>query len=144
MKRFVPVAIAALLLQGCTAVGLTLAATGAGVAATAGIDHTLSGITYKTFNAPVDELRLAALKTLDRLDMKVTEDRMNDEGRQIVATAHERVIEIEFEALTRRTTRMRVVANRGAFFKDAATATEIILQTAETLDFDMDDPEPKG
>jgi len=34
-------------------------------------------------------------------------------------------------------TRMRVVANQGAiFFKDSATATEIVLQTAQTLQDD--------
>ena len=37
--------------------------------------------------------------------------------------------------MSSRTARMRVVANEGEFFfKDAATATEIIVQTAATLD----------
>ncbi len=29
---------------------------------------------------------------------------------------------------------MRVIASKGAILKDSATATEIIIQTAETLD----------
>lgn len=130
MKRLIPVILSALLLQGCAAIALTAG----GLAAGQGIDHTLTGITYKTFNAPMNQLRLATLKTLHRLDMKVTGDSKTEEGRKIVATAVAREIEIEFEILTRRATRMRVIVSKGAILKDSATATEIIIQTAETLD----------
>ena len=130
MKRFVPVILSALILQGCAAVALTAG----GLAAGQGIDHTLTGITYKTFNTPMNRLRLATLKTLHRLDMKVTDDSKTEEGRIILATAASREIEIEFEILTRRATRMRVIVSKGAILKDSATATEIIIQTAETLD----------
>ena len=48
------------------------------------------------------------------------------------------LVELKFKGLERLTpqaTRMRVVANEGAlFFKDSSTATEIILQTAQTLE----------
>ena len=134
MKRFALVIVSALILQGCAGVGLTLFGTGTGVAAGTGVNHTLSGITYKTFNLPANQLRLATLKTLHRLDMKVTGDKKIKEGLKIDAKAAEREIEIELQVLTKRTTRMRVVVSEGVFFKDAATATEIILQTADTLD----------
>ena len=130
MKRLVPVILSALILQGCAAIALTAG----GLAAGQGIDHTLTGITYKTFNTPMNRLRLATLKTLHRLDMKVTDDSKTEEGRIILATAASREIEIEFEILTRRATRMRVIVSKGAILKDSATATEIIIQTAETLD----------
>jgi len=112
-----------------------LAATGTGLAAGAGVDHTLSGITYKTFSVSRNQLRFATLKTLHRMDMKVTTDKRTKALHIIEAVALDRIIEIELEPLTRRTTRMRVVANQGQiFFKDSATATEIIVQTATTLD----------
>lgn len=130
MKRLVPLILSALILQGCAAIALTAGSIAAGT----GIDHTLTGITYKTFNVPVNQLRLATLKTLHRLDMKVTDDSKTEEGRKIIATAVARKIEIEFEILTRRATRMRVIVSKGAILKDSATATEIIIQTAETLD----------
>ena len=41
--------------------------------------------------------------------------------------------EVEFESLTPKTTRMRVVADSEALIKDSATATEIILQTERVL-----------
>ena len=130
MKRLVPVILSALILQGCAAIALTAG----GLAAGQGIDHTLTGITYKTFSAPMNRLRLATLKTLHRLDMKVTDDSKTEDGRIILATAAARKIEIEFEILTKRATRMRVIVSKGAILKDSATATEIIIQTAETLD----------
>jgi hypothetical protein len=131
MLRFVFIALVMVSLQGCAAAALTAA----GVAGGAGVDHTLSGITYKTFTAPINDVRLATLKTLDRMDIKIAEDKKDDSGWAISATAADREIDIELEKLTERTTRMRVVANKGdLFFKDAATSTEIIIQTARTLD----------
>ncbi len=130
MKRFLPIILSAVILQGCAAVALTAGSLVAGT----GVEHTLSGITYKTFSAPMNRLRLASLKTLHKMDFRVTKDAKIEDGRQIVATAADREIEIEFELLTSRTTRMRVVVSKGAFLKDSATATEIIIQTAETLD----------
>ena len=137
MVKILTVGILTLVLQGCavSGLGLMLAATGTGLAAGAGVDHTLSGITYKTFSVPRNQLRFATLQTLHRMDMKVTKDKRAKELHEIEAKALNRTIEIELEPLTRRTTRMRVVANQGyIFFKDAATATEIIVQTAQTLD----------
>ena len=115
---------------GCAGVALTAG----GIAGSTGVNHTLSGIAYKTFIAPVDELHFATLKTLGRMDMEVSEDKETASGFEILALARDRQIEIELESLTSKTTRMRVVANKGEiFFKDAATATEIIIQTAETM-----------
>ncbi len=115
---------------GCAGVALTAG----GIAGSTGVNHTLSGIAYKTFATPVDELHFATLKTLGRLDMEVSEDKEIASGFEILALARDRKIEIELESLTSRTTRMRVVVNKGdIFFKDAATATEIIIQTVETM-----------
>jgi hypothetical protein len=100
-----------------------------------GVDHTLSGITYKTFTAPIGEVRQASLRTLRQMDMTVTDDRASENGWAIKASAAERTIEIELEKLTSTTTRMRVAVDKGGiFFKDASTATEIVTQTAQALE----------
>lgn len=128
--RMAALALSLMALSGCAAIALTLGS----VAAGAGVDHTLSGIVYKTFAASMAETRLASLKTLKRMDMDVTKDEKTEDGWLLSATASERKIDIELEALTKRTTRVRVVANKGdIFFKDSATATEIIQQTADSL-----------
>ena len=54
-----------------------------------------------------------------------------------MAVAGDRTIEIELDRLTVKTSRMRVVIKQGWFFRDRASATEIIAQTGRTL---ADDP----
>ncbi len=123
-------ALSILALQGCAAAALTAGSIAAGT----GVNHTLSGISYKTFAAPVEDMRAATLGTLERMDMEVTDIKETKSGWEIQAKAYDRIIEIELEALSRRATRMRVVANQGGiFFKDSATSTEIIIQTAQRL-----------
>ncbi len=137
-RIFMPLA-AAIGLQACAAAGLTVVGAGVGVGAGAGVEHTMNGIVYKTFAAPVNELRFATLKTLDHMDMPVTADGKSEEGWKLTATAADRTIDIELQSLTPQTTRMRVVANEGQiFFKDSSTATEIITQTAQALQDDRD------
>lgn len=119
---------------GCAAIGLTLFGVGAGVSAGTGVSYTLDSIAYKTFTASEEGLRAATLKTLKRMDIGVKEDKSTDSGHNIVAQAGDRAIEIELDRLTTRTARMRVNAKQGIFFKDRATAAEIIIQTERTLD----------
>ena len=136
------VAFSLMALQGCAAVALTAGS----MAADAGIEHTLSGISYKIFVSTMDDARYAVFKTLDRLDMDIADQTQTRNGWVIFALANDRTIEIELEAVTYRVTRIRVIAHKGSFFfKDAATATEIIVQMAETMAADMEaslDPEP--
>jgi hypothetical protein len=132
MRRLLPILglLAVLQLSGCVAAALTAG----GVAGGAGVNHTLSGIVYKTFTTPVKELRVATLKTLNRMQMKVDGDKQAEFGWQINASAFDRTIDIELERLTPATTRMRVSTSKDTFFKDSATSTEIILQTAQIVE----------
>lgn len=139
-RAFIPVAALAsvLTLQGCAGgLGLTLLGVGAGTGASAGVNHTLGGITYKTFTAPPDEVHAATRKALTTMGISVDKDE-NADGetatRQIVGKTNDRDIEIEIEEVTPRTTRLRVVASHDLLFKDSATATEVIMQTAQALD----------
>lgn len=124
------VMVALLCLQGCVATALTVAS----LAGTAGLDHTLEGIAFKTFTEPLDEVQSAIIETLDRMEIALLDTDQTGDGWEFTAEASDRKIEIQLESLTPNTTRMRVVANEGdIFLKDSATASEIIVQTAETL-----------
>ena len=124
-------------LQGCAGAGLAVMGATAGVGLGTGVEHQLSGISYKTFAAPIGGVHVATRSTLSRLGMPVTADAATETGRALTATATGRTIDIELERLTPQTTRMRVSASQGGlFFKDSATATEIILQTAQSLQND--------
>lgn len=125
--------VAVLASVGCAAVGLTLLGVGAGISGGTGLSYTLNGIVYRTFTAPEEGLRVATLKTLKRMDIEVKESETTESGRKIVAVAGDRTIDIELDRLTTRTSRMRVTAKQGWFFRDRATAAEIIVQTERTL-----------
>ena len=106
--------------------------TALGVGAAAGVQHTLTGIAYKTFSVPLPKVRTAVKGALDHMDIKIGSTEKIPNGERIKARAADRDIEIELEALTSRTTRMRSTARNGIFM-DSATATEIILQTEKAL-----------
>jgi hypothetical protein len=116
-------------LAGCDPITLTALAVGAG----AGVSHTLGGIAYKTFSMPLPKVRGAVNGALAHMDIKIgSTEKMDNGGVRIKARAMDRDIEIELEALTSKTTRMRSTARNGIFM-DSATATEIILQTEKAL-----------
>jgi hypothetical protein len=115
-------------LSGC----LPLAITGAGVGASAGITHTMGGITYRTFTAPLPRVKSATMVALNKMGINGVKTSKEKAGEKILAIASDREIEIELEQLSPNTTRMRTVARSG-FFYDSATATEIIIQTEKAL-----------
>jgi hypothetical protein len=129
-KILVPIAIAAMTLSGCAAVGLT--ALGVGMAT--GVSHTLGGMVYKTFTAPQAKVRHATLGALNRMQVKVKESKRDGATERIHAKAGDRDIEVELESLTPNTTRMLVTAKKdGGILRDGATATEVILQTEKIV-----------
>ena len=114
---------------GCDPVTLTAASLGAGL----GISHTLGGIIYKTFTAPLKTVEEGSIVAMRDMGVKVISRSTNNQGERVInATAKDREIEVVLEPLTPRTTRMRVIASNG-FLKDSATAQEIMLQTERVL-----------
>jgi hypothetical protein len=121
--------LTAALATGCVAVGATMLGVGAAV----GVNHTLNGIVYKTFAEPLPKVKRAALTALKQMEIPVESIETTKLGELIKAKAASRTIEVEFESLTPKTTRMRVIADSDGLLKDSATATEIILQTERAL-----------
>ncbi len=125
-------------LGGCGALGLTLLGVGAGVTAGTGVSYTLNNIVYKTFTANLEEVRRGTEQALEAMGFPIQKKEVTPQGMTVLAKgANEETrldIEIELERLSPHTTRMRVVAKRGVFAKDRATATQIILQTAKRVE----------
>lgn len=120
--------------NGCAApVALTLFGVGAGVTTGTAVSYTLDGIAYRTFTAPLPQVERAALRALNDMGMNVESAERTNEGKAIIAKGLDRQIEVELQAISSKTTRIRTVAKDGIFFKDRATATEIILQTERVL-----------
>ena len=114
--------------------GIAYAGSAAATAAGVGTGYALESITYKTFTAPLENLTVATLMTLERMDITVVENQQTKErAHEIMAKAGDRDVEIELDRLTSRVTRMRVIAKLNWLVRDRATATEIILQADRTL-----------
>lgn len=114
---------------GCDPVSLTAASIGAST----GVNHTLTGMVYKTFTAPLSTVEKASIQAMRDMGIKVASRKTEEDGtRLIIGSAKDREIEVRLEPLTKRTTQMRVVAKEG-LLKDSATATEVILQTERVL-----------
>ena len=127
------IVMAAVAGQGCAAVAIP-PLNGAGLSASPDVNYTLDGIAYRTFEAPVDQMRRATLTALKRMDLTLTNEELKEDGgRDILAMAGERTVHVELERLTARTTRMRITAKHGWAWRDRATAGEIIVQTERTL-----------
>ena len=130
MPKMPVVLFLCLCLAGCQPLALSLA----GAGATAAVGASIAGISYRTFTAPLPEVRKASLAALEAMGIELDSTGSFDGGEVILARASARSVEIELEALSRRATRMRVATRDGGFFYDSATATEIIAQTSKALE----------
>lgn len=118
------------LLSACVPVAITAG----GIGGSTAVQHTLGGITYRTFTVPAASVKSASLGALNRMGLKYTGSTKGEHGAELLqATATDREIEITLEPLSPSSTRMKVVARNGGIFYDSATATEIILQTERQL-----------
>jgi hypothetical protein len=122
-----------LLLGGCAGVGMTLFGVGTGVTAGTSVAYTLDGVAYRTFTVSLPQVESATRTALDRMGIKIDGTANTEQGKALHATSNDRQIEIELERVSSKTTRIRAVAKQGLFFKDRATAGEIIFQTEKVL-----------
>lgn len=118
------------LLCACVPVALTAGGIGGGVVAS----HEMGGLVYRTFSEPLPRVRNATLTAFKRMAIKPSKTEKIELGERLLARAGDRSIEIELEALTPNTTRMRATARRdGGLIVDSATAVEIITQTEQAI-----------
>jgi hypothetical protein len=118
-------------LSGCVSAAFTVA----GVGGSTAITHVVNGITFRTFTLPSQKVKNAAYVALINMDIKVVGNPESEKSTVdiIQARTAERDIEIQIEAISKQTTRMRVTAKINGFFYDSATSTEIVLQTEKVL-----------
>lgn len=121
-----------LALSGCALMGLAVPAAVSGGAA--GVDYTFTNIAYKTISYPLADVEAALYKALKRMDIKETK-RATEEGKiSVTAVTGNLDIYIDLEKVTPTATSIEVNAAKGVFFKDKATATEVIVQTEKNLE----------
>jgi len=113
-------------LTGCLAVGATVAGIG--------FSHQMSGIQYRTFTEALPRVSRATQTAFKRMAFKLDGVQQTSNGEVIRAQAADRRFEVELEALTQNTTRMRAIArNPMGVIVDASIAQEIIRQAEIAL-----------
>jgi hypothetical protein len=119
-----------LTLTGCAALAAGLASVGAGY----GVGNFVSGTNYRTFTEPLPKVRIATLTAFRRMAINVNSTEKTKAGEVLRATANDRRIEVELEAISPNATRMRSVAkHQGSILLDQATGLEIVVQTEKEL-----------
>jgi Protein of unknown function (DUF3568) len=133
--RAAVVAVALVATQtGCVAIGLSLFGVAAGLGGGTAVSYTMNGYAYRTFTAPLPVVERAALRTIHEMGFKLeSKENGKDSTRLVRASGNERNVEVRLERVTDKTTRIRTVVSQGAFLRDKATATEIIIQTEQVL-----------
>jgi len=96
------------------------------------VSHTLDGVSYRTFTAPLPRVKDASLTALNRMGIQSASSAQSDHGETITAKATERDIEIKLESITPKTTHIRVTAKNG-LSRDIATSAEIVAQIEKAL-----------
>jgi hypothetical protein len=122
-----------LALSGCALMGLAVipAAVSGGAA---GVDYTFTNNAYKTISAPVADVEAALNKALKKMSIKETKRKAKEGKVSVTGVTGNLDIYIDLEKVTPTVTNIEVNAKKGVFFKDKATATEIIVQTEKNLE----------
>jgi len=119
-----------LALSGC-ALCLVPAAVSSGAA---GVEYTFTNSAYKTISAPVADVEAALNKALKKMSIKETKRKAKEGKVSVTGVTGNLDIYIDLEKVTPTVTNIEVNAKKGVFFKDKATATEIIVQTEKNLE----------
>ena len=121
-----------LALSGCALLGL--AGSAAVSSGAAGVDYTFTNNAYKTISSPVADVEAALNKALKKMDIKEMKRKAGEGKVSVTAVTTNLDIDIELEKVTPTVTNIEVNAKKGVFFKDKATAAEIIVQTEKNLE----------
>jgi hypothetical protein len=90
---------------------------------------------FKTFTAPRTMVKTSVLAALREMEFPIeSQETLEEGGERIIARVEGREVEVELESITPKTTKVKVVVREGWFWKDRATAEEIIEQASRDVD----------
>ena len=138
--RLLALVVLAMTASGCAAlalpaIGTSVMGNAAGGAAKAGVERTMSGAMYRTFSAPLADVRDAVRQSFRDREIQITEDDLLiGGGAKIKGEALHRHITVRLEPVTPALTRLKLVVRQGLVGRDRATASELIEQTVRALE----------
>ena len=135
--RALALAALAAVATGCT--GLELAPLGAaaisagvGNAVKAGTEYTLIGTAYRTFSLPLEDLSGVVRRTLERMDLPVTEAAVHDTRLTLIAEGIDRRVKLTLTPVSPSMTRLGITVKSGLIVRDRATTSELVTQIEQT------------
>ena len=130
--------VAVSLATGCTgielpALGAAALSAGVGNSVKAGIEYSVTGSAYRTLTLPLEDLAGLVRRTLERMDLPVTEAGTKNTQLIYVAEGIDRTIRLTLTPISTSVTRLGVTVKQGMIRRDRATASEIITQIEQDL-----------
>jgi hypothetical protein len=125
------------LATGCTgvelpALGAAALSAGVGNAVRAGTEYTLGGTAYRTFTLSLEDLAAVVRRTLDRMELPVTEAAAHGERLELTAEGINRTLRLTFTPISPSLTRLGITVKQGLVRRDRATASEIVTQVEQS------------
>ena len=134
------VALAGLAASGCTgielgALGVAALSAGAGSVVKTGTEYTLTGIAYRTFSLPLEDVSAVLRSALARMEFRVDEAAVVNGDLVIVAGGIDCAVHLRLTAITPAVTRLRVSVRKGLISHDRATTSEIVTQLERSVGY---------
>ena len=125
------------LATGCTgielpALGAAALSAGIGNAVRAGTEYTVTGTAYRTFTLSLEDLSAVVRRTLEHMELPITEAVAHDERLTLTAEGIERTVRLTFTPISPAVTRLGITVKQGIIRRDRATASEIITQIEQS------------
>ena len=136
--RLLILVLPAILASGCTglelpALGAAALSTGMGSAVRAGTEYTLGGTAYRTFTLSLEDLVAVSRRTLERMELPVTEATVHGTRLTLTADGIERSVRATFTPISPAVTRLGITVKQGLVRRDRATASEIVTQIEQSV-----------
>ena len=125
------------LATGCTglelpALGAAALSAGVGNSVRAGIEYTATGTAYRTFTLSLEDLATVVRRTLEGMELPITEAHAHDERLTLTAEGIQRTVRLTFTPISPAVTRLGITVKQGIIRRDRATASEIITQIEQS------------
>ena len=136
--RLLIVALVAGLATGCTgielpALGAAALSAGVGNAVRAGTEYTVTGTAYRTFTLSLEDLAAVVRRTMDRMDLPVTEAEAHGTKLKLAAQGIDCTVQLSLTSISGTVTRLGISVKRGIILRDRATASEIVTQIEQSV-----------
>ena len=104
-----------------------------GNAVRAGTEYTMTGTAYRTFSLSLEDLVGVTRRTLERMELPITEAEAHDERLTLRAEGIERTVRLTFTPISPTLTRLGISVKQGLVRRDRATASEIVTQIEQSV-----------